>query len=228
MKYALLIYAVPGASENPGPAPEGGGRGLASTTRPPSKEAGRTARRGSSSPGRTPPPPSGWPAGGTAAHRRAVRRDQGAPARLLLAGGRQPRRGAGLGGQDAHHALRHRGGAAGAGKACVGRQPWGVIPPPALERAFREEWTTVGRGLSRRLGDLSGRRGRGWPRPSPPRPRLWRRDGVPPSPGAWLPHRHGGRRSTSCAATGRWPGTARTPLPWRTGARSSTQSRRAR
>src|SRR5215468_9381898 len=121
---------------------------------------------------------------GTAAHRRAVRRDQGALARLLPAGGRQPRRGAGLGGQDAHHALRHRGGAAGAGRHALADSA-GVAATAALERAFRYEWTTVVAVVSRRLGDLQAAEDAA-AEAFTAAATAWRRDGVPPNPGAWL------------------------------------------
>src|SRR5439155_1579978 len=123
--------------------------------------------------------------GGAAAHRRAVRRDQGAPARLLPGGGRQPRRGARLGGQDAHHALRHRGGAAGAGRHALADGE-GVAPAAAaLERAYRDEWTTVVAALSRRLGDLQAAED-AVAEAFTAAATAWRRGGVPPSPGAWL------------------------------------------
>src|SRR5262249_43143019 len=122
--------------------------------------------------------------GRAAAYRRAVRRDQGALARLLPAGRRQPRRGARLGGQDAHHAVRHRGGAAG-----PGRQAWadgaGVAATAARERAFREEWTTVVAGLSRRLGDLQAAED-ATAEAFTAAATAWQRGGVPPNPGAWL------------------------------------------
>src|SRR5262249_35765782 len=111
------------------------------------------------------------------------RRDQGAPARLLPAGSRQPRRGAGLGGQDAHHALRHRGGAPGEGRHALADSA-GVIAA-ALERAYREEWTTVVAGLARRLGGLQAGEDAA-AEAFPAAATAWRRGGVPPNPGAWL------------------------------------------
>src|SRR6266550_5559501 len=55
----------------------------------------------------------------------------------------------------------------------------------ALERAFREEWTTVVAGLSRRLGDLQAAED-AVAAAFTAAATAWRRDGVPPSPGAWL------------------------------------------
>ena len=55
----------------------------------------------------------------------------------------------------------------------------------ALERAFREEWTTVVAGLSRRLGDLQAAEDAA-AEAFTAAATAWRRDGVPPNPGAWL------------------------------------------
>jgi RNA polymerase sigma-70 factor, ECF subfamily len=63
----------------------------------------------------------------------------------------------------------------------------GVAAPAAaaLERAFRDEWTTVVAGLSRRLGDLQAAED-AVAEAFTAAATAWRRDGVPPSPGAWL------------------------------------------
>jgi RNA polymerase sigma-70 factor, ECF subfamily len=63
----------------------------------------------------------------------------------------------------------------------------GVDAPAAaaLERAFREEWTTVVAGLSRRLGDLQAAEDAA-AEAFTAAATAWRRDGVPPNPGAWL------------------------------------------
>jgi RNA polymerase sigma-70 factor, ECF subfamily len=56
---------------------------------------------------------------------------------------------------------------------------------PALDRVFREEWTAVVATLTRRLGDLQAAEdaaGEAFAAAV----RTWPRDGVPPSPGAWL------------------------------------------
>ena len=55
----------------------------------------------------------------------------------------------------------------------------------ALERAFREEWTTVVAGLSRRLGDLQAAED-ATAEAFTAAARAWQRGGVPPNPGAWL------------------------------------------
>ena len=55
----------------------------------------------------------------------------------------------------------------------------------ALERAFREEWTTVVAGLSRRLGDLQAAED-ATAEAFAAAATAWRRGGVPPNPGAWL------------------------------------------
>jgi len=62
-----------------------------------------------------------------------------------------------------------------------------VVAPAsaALERAFRDEWTTVVAGLSRRLGDLQAAEDAA-AEAFIAAATAWRRDGVPPSPGAWL------------------------------------------
>ena len=63
----------------------------------------------------------------------------------------------------------------------------GVAAPAAaaLERAFRDEWTTVVAGLSRRLGDLQAAED-AVAEAFTAAATAWRRDGVPPNPGAWL------------------------------------------
>ena len=62
----------------------------------------------------------------------------------------------------------------------------GVAPAAAaLERAFRDEWTTVVAGLSRRLGDLQAAED-AVAEAFTAAATAWRRDGVPPNPGAWL------------------------------------------
>jgi RNA polymerase sigma-70 factor (ECF subfamily) len=54
-----------------------------------------------------------------------------------------------------------------------------------LERAFREEWTTVVATLARRLGDLQAAED-ATQEAFAAAARAWPRDGVPPKPGAWL------------------------------------------
>jgi RNA polymerase sigma-70 factor, ECF subfamily len=60
-----------------------------------------------------------------------------------------------------------------------------AVTAGALERAFREEWTTVVAGLSRRLGDLQAAEDAA-AEAFTAAATAWRRDGVPPNPGAWL------------------------------------------
>jgi len=55
----------------------------------------------------------------------------------------------------------------------------------ALERAFRDEWTAVVAGLSRRLGDLQAAED-AVAEAFAAAATAWRRAGVPPNPGAWL------------------------------------------
>ncbi len=55
----------------------------------------------------------------------------------------------------------------------------------ALERAFRDDWTTVVAGLSRRLGDLLAAEDAA-AEAFAAAATAWRRGGVPPRPGAWL------------------------------------------
>jgi len=59
------------------------------------------------------------------------------------------------------------------------------VTAAALERAFREEWTTVVAGLSRRLGDLQAAEDAA-AEAFTAAATAWRRGGVPPNPGAWL------------------------------------------
>ena len=54
-----------------------------------------------------------------------------------------------------------------------------------LERAFREEWTTVVAALARRLGDLQAAEDAA-AEAFAAAARAWARDGVPPNPGGWL------------------------------------------
>jgi len=61
----------------------------------------------------------------------------------------------------------------------------GVAATAALERAFREEWTTVVAGLSRRIGDLQAAED-ATAEAFTAAAIAWRRGGVPPNPGAWL------------------------------------------
>jgi RNA polymerase sigma-70 factor (ECF subfamily) len=64
-----------------------------------------------------------------------------------------------------------------------GPAPGGALP--ALDRAFREEWTAVVATLTRRLGDLQAAED-ATSEAFAAAARTWPRDGVPPSPGAWL------------------------------------------
>jgi RNA polymerase sigma-70 factor (ECF subfamily) len=59
------------------------------------------------------------------------------------------------------------------------------VTAAALERAFRDEWTTVVAALSRRLGDLQAAED-AVAEAFTAAATAWRRDGVPPNPGAWL------------------------------------------
>ncbi len=59
------------------------------------------------------------------------------------------------------------------------------VTAAALERAFRDEWTTVVAGLSRRLGDLQAAED-AVAEAFTAAATAWRRGGVPPNPGAWL------------------------------------------
>ena len=61
----------------------------------------------------------------------------------------------------------------------------GVAATAALERAFREEWTTVVAGLSRRIGDLQAAED-ATAEAFTAAPPCRGRGGVPPNPGAWL------------------------------------------
>jgi RNA polymerase sigma-70 factor (ECF subfamily) len=54
-----------------------------------------------------------------------------------------------------------------------------------LERAFREEWTTVVATLARRLGDLQAAEDAA-AEAFAAAARAWARDGIPPNPGGWL------------------------------------------
>jgi len=56
---------------------------------------------------------------------------------------------------------------------------------PALERAYREEWSAVVATLARRLGDLQAAED-AVSEAFIAAARTWARDGVPPKPGAWL------------------------------------------
>ena len=181
MKYALLIYAVPGASENPRPAAEGVIEDWLDYTAA-IRQAGVLLGAEQLT----------WPDTAT-----TIRLGEGE--RLLTDGpfaetkehllgfylleAGQPRRGAGLGGQDARHALRHRGGAAGAGRHALADGDG--VTAAALERAFRYEWTAVVAVVSRRLGDLQAAED-AVAEAFTAAATAWRRDGVPPNPGAWL------------------------------------------
>jgi RNA polymerase sigma-70 factor (ECF subfamily) len=59
------------------------------------------------------------------------------------------------------------------------------VTAAALERAFRDEWTTVVAALSRRLGDLQAAED-AVAEAFTAAATAWRRSGVPPNPGAWL------------------------------------------
>ena len=59
------------------------------------------------------------------------------------------------------------------------------VTAAALERAFRDEWTTVVAALSRRLGDLQAAED-AVAEAFTSAATAWRRSGVPPNPGAWL------------------------------------------
>jgi len=54
-----------------------------------------------------------------------------------------------------------------------------------LERAYREEWTTVVAALARRLGDLQAAEDAA-AEAFAAAARAWPRDGIPPNPGGWL------------------------------------------
>ena len=56
---------------------------------------------------------------------------------------------------------------------------------PALERAYRDEWSAVVATLARRLGDLQAAED-AVSEAFTAAARTWPRDGVPPKPGAWL------------------------------------------
>jgi len=59
------------------------------------------------------------------------------------------------------------------------------VSTAGLERAFREEWTTVVAALARRLGDLQAAEDAA-AEAFAAAARAWARDGVPPNPGGWL------------------------------------------
>ena len=59
------------------------------------------------------------------------------------------------------------------------------VTAAALERAFRYEWTAVVAVVSRRLGDLQAAED-AVAEAFTAAATAWRRDGVPPNPGAWL------------------------------------------
>ena len=54
-----------------------------------------------------------------------------------------------------------------------------------LERAYREEWTTVVAALARRLDDLQAAEDAA-AEAFAAAARTWPRDGIPPNPGGWL------------------------------------------
>src|SRR5262249_38299250 len=119
-----------------------------------------------------------------AADRRALHRDEGAPARLLPGGRPRPGHGPRLGGADAPDPVRHRRGAPGdQGRALAGGARG--VTSPAVERAFREEWGQVVATLARRLGDLQLAEDAAQDAFAAAAAR-WPRDGVPAKPGAWL------------------------------------------
>jgi RNA polymerase sigma-70 factor, ECF subfamily len=59
------------------------------------------------------------------------------------------------------------------------------VTAAALERAYREEWSAVVATITRRLGDLQTAED-AVSEAFAAAARTWQRDGVPPSPGAWL------------------------------------------
>src|SRR6478609_1076980 len=110
-------------------------------------------------------------------HRRALRRVEGVPRRLLDPRGAGPRRGA--------QACR---------RGVQGVQPQDrgasvpVSPPDvrdALTRAHRDEWARVVASLTRRFGDL-GLAEDAAAEAFATAVERWPADGVPPNPGAWL------------------------------------------
>ena len=185
MKYALLIYAVPGASENPGPAPEGvvedwldytaaikeagvllGAEQLTwpdtATTRPAGSDGERLLTDG--------------PFIETKEHLLGF---------YLLEAGR-PGRGAGLGGQDAASCVTAPWRC---GRVREG-MPWQTSPDGVTAAAAG---TRLPGGVDRRGRDPvpaarrpAGRRGRGGRGVHRRGRRPGARDGVPPNPGAWL------------------------------------------
>src|SRR5262245_11153764 len=145
MHYALLIYGAPGAAAAVAEVPDRAADGVIDSwvdyTRV-LKDAGVLA--GAEQLPETDTASSVRVRSGArvAAERRPVRRDQGAPARLLPRRRPRPGRGRRVGGTDAGRPLRHRRGAAcGPGRGVAGSA--GVSAPPPLERAFRDEWAQV-------------------------------------------------------------------------------------
>ncbi len=75
------------------------------------------------------------------------------------------------------------GSAEAAGPRVSGGQS--AVTAAALERAYREEWSAVVATVARRLGDLQTAEDAA-AEAFVAAARTWPRDGVPPSPGAWL------------------------------------------
>src|ERR1700732_46745 len=72
-------------------------------------------------------------------------------------------------------------------RGCSCTDPAGepTVSMAGLERAYREEWTTVVAALARRLGDLQAAEDAA-AEAFAAAARAWARDGVPPNPGGWL------------------------------------------
>src|SRR5262249_28448574 len=178
----LLIYAVPGASENPGPAPAGVIEDWLDYTAAIKEAGGLVAAEQLTWPDTA--TPIRLAEGGRRGAAAAVARPKEEPLRFYPAGHRRPRGGGGRGGQDAHHGVGQRGGAAGRGRHALADSAE-VAATAALERAFREEWTTVVAGLSRRLGDLQAAED-ATAEAFTAAATAWRRGGGPPHPRASL------------------------------------------
>src|SRR5580700_298600 len=71
------------------------------------------------------------------------------------------------------------------GRSCTDPAGEPAVSMAGLERAYREEWTTVVAALARRLGDLQGAEDAA-AEAFAAAARAWPRDGIPPNPGGWL------------------------------------------
>src|SRR5579859_3851879 len=71
------------------------------------------------------------------------------------------------------------------GSSCTDPAGEPAVSMDGLERAYREEWTTVVAALARRLDDLQAAEDAA-AEAFAAAARTWPRDGIPPNPGGWL------------------------------------------